>query len=100
MGPSGVGKNTLVQEILKKYEFFEKKVSYTTRPEKKIIKEGNNYKLITREEFEKVSSQFFHWITHNWNLENKIERLRWVPRDQRALLRHLQNGTLKNQYRW
>jgi guanylate kinase len=44
VGPSGVGKNTLVQEILKKYEgIFEKKISYTTRPEKKHLKPGKNY---------------------------------------------------------
>merc|ERR1711865_283299 len=37
VGPSGVGKNTLVQEVLKKYEgIFEKKASYTTRPQKKV----------------------------------------------------------------
>jgi guanylate kinase len=52
VGPSGVGKNTLVQAILKKYEgIFEKKVSYTTRPPKKVIKPGNNYQLISKEEF-------------------------------------------------
>jgi guanylate kinase len=57
VGPSGVGKNVLVQEVLKKYEgIFEKKVSYTSRPEKKHVKPGNNYKLISREEFQKVSS--------------------------------------------
>jgi len=54
VGPSGVGKNTLVQAILKKYEgIFEKKVSYTTRQEKKHLKPGKNYQLISREEFEK-----------------------------------------------
>jgi guanylate kinase len=52
VGPSGVGKNTLVEAILKKYEgIFEKKVSYCTRPEKKIEKPGKNYELISREEF-------------------------------------------------
>jgi len=52
VGPSGVGKNTLVQEILMKYEgIFEKKVSYTTRPEKSVVKAGNNYQLISRDEF-------------------------------------------------
>ena len=54
VGPSGVGKNTLVQEVLKKYEgIFEKKASFTTRPPKKVIKPGNNYNLISREEFQK-----------------------------------------------
>jgi len=52
VGPSGVGKNTLVQEILRKYEgIFEKKVSYTTRPEKKVLKPGKNYQLISHQEF-------------------------------------------------
>lgn len=45
-----------MQAILKKYEgIFEKKVSYTTRQEKKHLKPGKNYQLISREEFEKVS---------------------------------------------
>ena len=57
VGPSGVGKNTLVQEVLKKYEgIFEKKVSYTTRPSKgDKEKAGKNYYLITKEQFQKVS---------------------------------------------
>lgn len=56
VGPSGVGKQTLLNEILKKYEgIFEKKVSYTTRPQKKIEKAGKNYYLISKEEFQKVS---------------------------------------------
>tara|TARA_B110000285_G_scaffold225986_1_gene284990 strand:- start:253 stop:699 length:447 start_codon:yes stop_codon:yes gene_type:complete len=54
VGPSGVGKNTLLLQVLKKYEgIFEKKVSFTTRPAKKYEKEGNNYYLITKEEFQK-----------------------------------------------
>ena len=52
VGPSGVGKCTLLAEIFKKYEgIFEKKVSYTSRPEKKYEKDGKNYYLITREQF-------------------------------------------------
>ena len=54
VGPSGVGKNSLVKEILKKYEgIFEKKVSHTTRPSKKIEKAAQNYYIITKEEFQK-----------------------------------------------
>ena len=59
VGPSGVGKNTLVQEVIKKYGgIFEKKVSYTTRPEKhehEQKKVGSNYYHISDEEFNKVS---------------------------------------------
>ena len=61
VGPSGVGKNTLLLEVLKHKDYegvFEKKVSYTTRPKKKYEKEGNNYYLITKEEFNKVSQIF------------------------------------------
>jgi guanylate kinase len=55
VGPSGVGKNTLIKTVLQKYEgIFEKKVSHTTRPTKKIEKEGKNYYHITEEEFDKV----------------------------------------------
>lgn len=47
-----MGKNTLLQEVFKKYEgIFEKKVSYTTRPRKGIEKNLNNYYLISPEEF-------------------------------------------------
>ena len=54
MGPSGVGKHTLVEEVLSKYEgIFEKKISHTTRPKKKYEKKDNNYYLISKEEFEK-----------------------------------------------
>jgi guanylate kinase len=54
VGPSGVGKDTLLQEVFKKYKgIFEKKISYTTRPMKKIEKNQGNYYLITKEEFSK-----------------------------------------------
>ena len=55
VGPSGVGKNTLVQAVLKKYDgVFERKISHTSRS-KKPIEKSNNYYMISREEFEKVS---------------------------------------------
>jgi len=53
VGPSGVGKNTLVKSVLEKYKgVFERKISYTSRP-KKIHEKTGNYYLISREEFEK-----------------------------------------------
>ena len=58
VGPSGVGKCTLLNEVLAKYEgIFEKKVSYTTRPEKKTpSKKGSNYYHISQADFDKVSN--------------------------------------------
>ena len=53
VGPSGVGKNTLVEAVLKKYEgVFERKISHTSRP-KKNIEKSSNYYLISKEEFKK-----------------------------------------------
>ena len=55
VGPSGVGKGTLINEILKKYGgLFEKKISYTTRPRKSFEKSDNSYHFITKEEFLRV----------------------------------------------
>ena len=50
-----------MQTVFKKYEgIFEKKISYTTRPAKLYEKEGNNYYLITREQFmKKVADRDF-----------------------------------------
>jgi guanylate kinase len=61
VGPSGVGKNTLLEEVFKKYEgIFEKKVTYTTRPQKKIEKNQANYYLISKAEFlKKIESKDF-----------------------------------------
>ena len=56
VGPSGVGKSTLIDEVLKKYgDIFERKISFTTRNKKEIEKGGHNYYFITKEEFMRVS---------------------------------------------
>ena len=57
VGPSGVGKNTLVKAVLKKYDgVFERKISHSSRPKKGIEKTGNYY-LISRDEFQQVSGE-------------------------------------------
>jgi guanylate kinase len=55
VGPSGVGKKTLTEEILKKYGgLFERKISYTTRPKKAFEKAEHHYHFITKEDFMRV----------------------------------------------
>ena len=58
MGPSGVGKDTIIIMLLKKYpDIFYKLPSYTTRPKRKGEKEGVDYFYITKEEFEVKRNQ-------------------------------------------
>lgn len=57
VGPSGVGKSTLINEVLQTYgEFFERKISYTTRPKKVHEKGAHHYYFITQEEFMRVNT--------------------------------------------
>ena len=58
LGPSGVGKDTIINMLLKKYpDIFYKLPSYTTRPKRKGEKEGVDYFYITKEEFEVKGNQ-------------------------------------------
>lgn len=50
-GPSGVGKGTLVKELLKKRSDVALSVSCTTRAPRDGEKEGRDYFFLTREEF-------------------------------------------------
>ena len=58
LGPSGVGKDTIINMLLKKYpDIFYKLPSYTTRPKRKGEKEGVDYFFITIEEFQVKRNQ-------------------------------------------
>ena len=55
VGPSGVGKDTLMNKILDKYSGkFRKAVSYTSRKKRPGEREGYNYHYVTKEEFLKL----------------------------------------------
>lgn len=54
VGPSGVGKHTLVTQALEKYGFFERKKSVTTRPRRTIEKGEENFTFVSKEEFQKM----------------------------------------------
>ena len=55
VGPSGVGKGTLIGKIREEYpEKFAFKISHTTRNPREGEVHGKNYYFIQREEFEKV----------------------------------------------
>lgn len=66
VGPSGVGKNTLVTEAINKYgNLFERKKSVTTRERTENEKSVDSFTFVTKEEFKKMvdSNQFIEHQT-------------------------------------
>ena len=53
-GPSGVGKSTVIAELLGQRENTYFSVSYTTRQPRVGEQDGVNYNFVTREEFERM----------------------------------------------
>ena len=62
-GPSGVGKGTVVERLLKKIDNIYLSVSATTREKRSTEQEGINYFYKSKEEFEKMikSDEFLEW---------------------------------------
>jgi len=52
--PSGGGKTTICQELLKRNRSWEFSVSYTTRPKRRGETDGKEYRFVGREEFLKL----------------------------------------------
>ncbi len=63
VGPAGVGKGSLVKEILRKHDDFRLSVSATTRSPRPGEIDGVHYHFVKREDFEKMISQgeFLEW---------------------------------------
>ncbi len=62
-GPSGVGKGTVVKEILDKYKNIWLSISATTREPREGEKEGENYYFLNQERFKQMIEQnlFLEW---------------------------------------
>ena len=62
-GPSGVGKGTVVKEILGKEKNFWLSISATTREPREGEKEGENYYFLNQEKFKEMIEQnlFLEW---------------------------------------
>lgn len=63
VGPSGVGKGTIVQRIVSQYEDFSVSVSATTRPPRPGEREGEHYFFLSERQFERVikNDGFLEW---------------------------------------
>ncbi|MDP1603834.1 MAG: guanylate kinase [Legionella sp.] len=56
-GPSGVGKSTVLDHLLTKFDHLEKLVSYTTREPRDNEKPGFSYKYISREKYAEMEDK-------------------------------------------
>jgi guanylate kinase len=79
-GPSGVGKGTLIRELLRRVPGLELSVSATTRPPRGGEVEGRDYHFLDREEFDRraQAGEFLEHATYSGNrygtLRSEVER--------------------------
>src|SRR6187549_1028642 len=61
--PSGGGKGTLIQRLLKKVPNLSYSVSFTTRPPRNGEVDGREYFFVTRNQFERMvaANEFLEW---------------------------------------
>jgi guanylate kinase len=66
-GPSGSGKSSLISDVLKDLDNFEKSISATTRPIRKGEEEGVQYYFVSKDEFgEQVEEgRFLEWAEYS-----------------------------------
>ncbi|MER3502247.1 MAG: hypothetical protein IMHGJWDQ_002018 [Candidatus Fervidibacter sp.] len=62
-GPSGVGKGTVVAEVLRRLPHLRRVITYTTRPPRPGEVPDRDYHFVSREEFERLKEQgaFLEW---------------------------------------
>jgi guanylate kinase len=79
-GPSGVGKGTLIKELLKRVPDLELSVSATTRAPREGEVDGRDYHFLTPEQFDqrKEENDFLEFATYSGNrygtLRSDVER--------------------------
>jgi guanylate kinase len=79
-GPSGVGKGTLIAELLRRLPELELSVSATTREPRPGEEDGRDYHFLSRDEFDRRADagEFLEFATYSGNrygtLRSEIER--------------------------
>lgn len=86
-GPSGVGKDSIIERLLELDSNLKYSVSCTTRAPREGEVDGENYTFLTRERFEQMVEQgaFLEHATYNGNLygtlRERVEKARREGRD-------------------
>ncbi|HSK50038.1 MAG TPA: guanylate kinase [Solirubrobacterales bacterium] len=79
-GPSGVGKGTLIKELLRRVPDLELSVSATTRPPREGEVDGRDYHFLSEEEFDRrvLEKDFLEFAAYSGNhygtLRSEVER--------------------------
>jgi guanylate kinase len=79
-GPSGVGKGTLIRELLRRLPDLELSISATTRPPREGEVDGRDYHFLSPEQFEERMrrEEFLEYATYSGNsygtLRTEVER--------------------------
>ena len=60
-GPSGVGKSTVIAELMAQRQLYFS-VSYTTRQPRVGEQDGVNYNFVSRQEFERMNTTTGHYF--------------------------------------
>jgi guanylate kinase len=66
-GPSGVGKDTIIERLLKMGGNLRYSVSFTTRPKRDYEVDGVHYSFVTKPKFEELigRGEFLEWAEYN-----------------------------------
>ena len=81
-GPSGAGKGTLIERMLRRFPELAVAVSATTRPQRPGEQDGVHYYFLSRPEFDRriAAGDFLEWVDYVGNrygtLQSEIDRLR------------------------
>lgn len=81
-GPSGAGKNTVYDELVKKNDRIVQTVSVTTRAPRSNEADGVDYYFVTKEKFNEyvANDEFIEYVQYGENfygtLKSEVERLR------------------------
>jgi len=80
-GPSGVGKDTIIERLLKMDPDLRYSVSFTTRPKRDYEVDGVHYSFVTRPKFEELigRGELLEWAEYNGYLygtsRTRVEKL-------------------------